>query len=120
MHPLSDALDTGASVAKEFHIEPAELAKLGKHFASYAYDIESALKGFKGKTDSEAIHDGFGLLTESEEVTSAYIELSENMSESLGKLHKHLEAIGELLRENAKNSEKSDEHIAAAFKQGEK
>jgi uncharacterized protein YukE len=105
---------------KEFHIEPAELKKLGQSFASYAYDIESALKGFKGKTDSEAIHDGFGLLTESEEVTSAYIELSENMSESLGKLHKHLDAIGELLRENAKNSEESDEQIAAAFSRGEK
>ncbi|MFH8569909.1 hypothetical protein [Streptomyces sp. NPDC017993] len=107
-------------MAKEFHIEPEEIKKLGKSFASYAYDIESALKGFKTKTDSEAIHDGFGLLTESEEVTSAYIELSENMSESLAKLHKHLDAMGQLLRENVKNSEASDEEIAAAFKQGEK
>uniref|UniRef100_J1RN93 Uncharacterized protein n=1 Tax=Streptomyces auratus AGR0001 TaxID=1160718 RepID=J1RN93_9ACTN len=51
-------------------------------------------------------------------MTSAYIELSEHMSESLTKLHKHLEAMGELLRENVKNSEASDEHIAAAFKRG--
>jgi uncharacterized protein YukE len=101
--------------AQDLYIDPDELNKLSGAFQSYAHDLESALRSFMSKTGSEAIHDGFGVLTESEEVTSAYIELSENTSKSITNLHKHLDHIAQLIQSNAENSASADHAIATAF-----
>jgi uncharacterized protein YukE len=104
----------------DFSIDPQELTKLAHAFDTRAYDLSSAVKSFHSKTDAEQIHDGFGLLTESEEVTSAYIELASEMAESLGKLARHFDEVGQALKTNATNSEASDDALADLFKGGKK
>ncbi|WP_406477152.1 hypothetical protein [Streptomyces platensis] len=104
----------------DFYIDPQELDKLAKAFESRAYDLSSAIKTFRSKTDAEQIHDGFGFLTESEEVTSAYIELSSDMTESLGKLARHLDDVSRSLDKNSKNSQAADEALEEMFKGGKK
>nr|WP_202539614.1 hypothetical protein [Streptomyces sp. SID8379] len=100
------------------YIDESGLKKLGKSFEAYAYDLESYIKEFSSKTGSEQIHDGFGVLTESEEVTSAYIDLAEHMVNSLGNLQRHLDDIGAGIRENANNTESADDAMADLFNGG--
>ncbi|UJB40130.1 hypothetical protein [Streptomyces sp. A1-5] len=52
-------------------VDSAALSRLAKSFESYGTDLESSTRDFRSKTDSEVIHDGFSVLTESQEVTSA-------------------------------------------------
>ena len=104
----------------DFYIDPQEMTKLANAFDSRAYDLASAIKSFRTKTDAEQIHDGFGLLTESEEVTSAYIELATEIADSLDKLSRHFDEIGQSLKTNAKNSEAADDALADMFSGGKK
>ncbi|GAA2345668.1 hypothetical protein OHT20_37375 [Streptomyces caniferus] len=99
-------------------VDAAALSQLAKSFETYGADLESYLKEFRAKTDSEVIHDGFGVLTESEEVTSAYIEMSTDMVESLQALHKHLDHIADGLRQVQHNATTTDESLATGFHQG--
>ncbi|MFJ6608432.1 hypothetical protein [Streptomyces lydicus] len=103
-------------MAGDMYIDAAQLTKLGKSFETHAYDLEQYVKEFSGKVGEEQIHDGFGLLTESEEVASSYIELAEHMVKSLGNLHRHLDGIGGGMRGNAKNTEAADDVMAEMFK----
>lgn len=102
----------------DFYIDPQEITKLANAFDTRAYDLSSAVKSFQSQTDAEQIHDGFGLLTESEEVTTSYIELASEMARSMGKLARHFDEIGQALKTNAKNSEASDDALADMFKGG--
>lgn len=99
-------------------VDAAALSRLAKSFETYGSDLESYVKDFCAKTDSEVIHDGFGVLTESEEVTSAYIEMSTDMVESLQALHKHLDHIVDGLRLVQGNATTTDESLATGFNQG--
>ncbi|MEU7642057.1 hypothetical protein [Streptomyces sp. NPDC039016] len=72
-------------------VDSAALPGLAKSFESHGTDLESYRRDFHSKTDSEVIHDGFGVPTESEEVTSAYIEMSTDMVETLNSLRQHLD-----------------------------
>ncbi|MFG2193552.1 hypothetical protein [Streptomyces sp. NPDC048639] len=101
---------------KDFYIDPPELTKLAGAFDSRAYDLTSAIKDFRSQTDAEQIHDGFGFLTESEDVTSAYIELASDVATSLDNLARHFDEIGQSLKDNAKNSEAADEALEGIFK----
>lgn len=103
-----------------FYIDPREMEKLAKAFDSRTYDFASAIKSFRTKTDAEQIHDGFGFLTESEEVTSAYIELATELADSLEKLSRHFDEIGQSLKTNAKNSEAADDALSDMFSRGKK
>lgn len=100
----------------EFHIEPGEMGKFAKSFEQRAQELGEALAKFKPKTDAEAIHDGFGIMTESEEVTSAYIELSGDMEKTVQGLQKHLDKIADGIKQNAKNTEAADEALSGMFK----
>jgi len=102
----------------DFSLEPQELVKLANAFDTRAYDLASAVKSFQSKTGAEQIHDGFGLLTESEEVTSAYVELAAEMAVAMGGLARHLDEMGQALKGNAKNSEVADDALAGLFKGG--
>jgi hypothetical protein len=102
----------------DFSLDPQELAKLAGGFDTRAYDLASAVKVFERATGAEQIHDGFGFLTESEEVTSAYVDLAAGMAESLGNLARHFDEVSQALKDNAKNSEASDETLAGLFKGG--
>ncbi|KQV95480.1 hypothetical protein [Streptomyces sp. Root369] len=102
----------------DFYLQPQELAKLASAFDSRSYDLSSAVKGFQAATDAEQIHDGFGFLTESDEVTSAYTELASEMAELMGKLARHFDEVGQALKNNAKNSEARDDALADLFKGG--
>ncbi|MFJ9855185.1 hypothetical protein [Streptomyces sp. NPDC101150] len=99
-------------------MDAAALSKLSKSFEAHGSDLESYIKEFQGKTDSEVIHDGFGVLTESEEVTSAYIEMSTDMVETLNDLRKHLDQISQRLRQVQQNSTETDESLSTGFNQG--
>ncbi|OEV08809.1 uncharacterized protein YukE [Streptomyces sp. Amel2xB2] len=99
-----------------FHIDPGEMAKFAKSFEQRAQELGEALAKFKPKTDAEAIHDGFGIMTESEEVTSAYIELSGDMEKTVEGLQKHLDKIADGIKQNAKNTEAADEALSGIFK----
>ncbi|MFF4032987.1 hypothetical protein ACFYZ2_25080 [Streptomyces sviceus] len=104
----------------DFYLEPQELTKLGNAFGTRAYDLASAVRSFQGKTGAEHIHDGFGFLTESEEVTSAYIELAAEMAVRLGELARQFDEIGQALKVNATNSEAADDTLADLFKGGKR
>ncbi|GGZ39345.1 type VII secretion target [Streptomyces poonensis] len=105
-------------MSHDFYVDAQELTRLARAFDTRAYDLSSAVRSFQGKTGAEQISDGFGFLTESEEVTSAYIELSAEMADSLGKLARHLDEVGQALRDNARNSEASDDALADMFRGG--
>jgi methyl-accepting chemotaxis protein len=102
----------------DFYLDPQELAKLAGAFDTRAYDLASAVRAFQGTTGAEQIHDGFGLLTESEEVTSAYVDLAAGMVESLGNLARNFEGLSQALKDNARNSEAADDALAGLFKGG--
>ncbi|NEB06199.1 hypothetical protein [Streptomyces sp. SID13726] len=102
----------------DFYLDPQELGKLANAFGTRAYDLASAVEGFRRRTGAEQVHDGFGFLTESDEVTSAYIELAEGMVDSLGNLARHFDEVSQALKDNAKNSEESDDFLAGLFKGG--
>lgn len=103
----------------ESSVDAAALSKLAKSFETYGSDLESYIRDFRSKTDSEVIHDGFGVLTESEEVTSAYIEMSNDMVETLNALRQHLDKMREGLRTVRQNATGTDESIATAFGKGQ-
>lgn len=111
----TEGWETGAGMTG-FHIDPGEMRKFAKSFEDRAQELGEALAKFKPKTDAEAIHDGFGMLTESEEVTSAYIELSEDMESTIKGLQKHLDKIADGIKENAKNTEAADEALSGIFR----
>ncbi|MET7735448.1 hypothetical protein ABZT02_29390 [Streptomyces sp. NPDC005402] len=102
----------------DFSLDPQELAKLADAFDTRAYDLASAVRAFERTTGTEQIHDGFGFLTESEEVTSAYVELAAGMVASLGSLARHFDEVSQALKDNAKNSEAADDALAGLFKGG--
>ncbi|MDT0481121.1 hypothetical protein [Streptomyces doebereineriae] len=105
-------------MAGDFYLDPQELGKLASAFDTRAYDLGRAVKSFQGVTGTEQIHDGFEFLTESDEVTAAYIELAAEMAVSLGELARHLDEMGQAIKDNAKTSEASDEALAGLFKGG--
>ncbi len=102
----------------ESSVDAAALSGLAKSFESHGSDLESYLKDFRSKTDAEVIHDGFGVLTESEEVTSAYIEMSTDMVETLNALRRHLDQMSQGLRTVQQNATATDESLATGFDQG--
>lgn len=104
----------------DFSLDPRELGKLAGAFGSRAYDLASAVKSFQGAAGAERIHDGFGFLTESEEATSAYVELAAGMVESLGNLARQFDSVSQALKDNAKNSEAADRDLAAMFQGGKR
>ncbi|MFJ4716063.1 hypothetical protein [Streptomyces sp. NPDC088785] len=105
-------------MADGMYIDGAGLTRLGKSFEAYAYDLESYAREFRSRTGSEQIHDGFGVLTESAEVTSAYIELAEGMAASFDGIRRHLDEIGAGLRDNAHNTASADGTLADLFHGG--
>lgn len=89
--------------------------KLAKSFEQHSYDLESTLKKFVAETGEEAISDGFGVLTESEEVTSAYIEYSTDVAGAMKSIYTHLDAIGAGLKQVTANTEANDQGVGALF-----
>lgn len=65
------------------YYEPGAGRSLARKFELQAYDLRDYLKKFEEKTGEEAITDGFGVLTESEEVTSAYIAYSADVASAV-------------------------------------
>ncbi|MFF8784308.1 hypothetical protein [Streptomyces sp. NPDC015125] len=102
----------------ESSVDVAALSKLAKSFESHGSDLESYTKEFRSKTDAEVIYDGFGVLTESEEVTSAYIEMSNDMVETLNALRRHLDQINQGLRTVQQNATTTDEALSTGFGHG--
>ena len=104
----------------DFSLDPQEMAKLAASFETRAYDLASAVGAFERVTGAEQIHDGFGFLTESEEVTSAYVDLAAGMVEALGNLARQFDAVSQALQDDAKNSEAADDALAGLFKGGKR
>ncbi|MEW2564569.1 hypothetical protein [Streptomyces griseorubiginosus] len=102
----------------DFYLDPQEMTKLAGAFETRAYDLASAVTAFEGTTGAEQIHDGFGVLTESEEVSSAYVELATEMVESLGNLARHFDELNQAVKHNARNSAAADDALADLFKGG--
>jgi hypothetical protein len=88
---------------------------LARKFELQTYDLRSFLKSFENQTGEEAITDGFGILTESEEVTSAYLEFSEEAMRAMTLVHQHLDAIAVALKQVNANTEVNDQEVAALF-----
>lgn len=107
-------------MSRDFFLHAQALTELGNAFGTRAYDLARAVRGFEGRTGAEQIHDGFGFLTESEEVTSAYVELAAEMASALGNLTCHLDEVGQALKTNAQNSAASDDALADLFGGGQR
>ncbi|MBT2395193.1 hypothetical protein J7E89_04190 [Streptomyces sp. ISL-100] len=88
---------------------------MARKFEMQAYDLRAYLKKFKNETGEEAISDGFGFLTESDDVRSAYIEYSTSAADAMKAVHEHLDAIADALRKVNRNTEVNDDDVAALF-----
>ncbi|MEU6545378.1 hypothetical protein [Streptomyces sp. NPDC046859] len=88
---------------------------LAKKFELQAYDLRAYLKKFRDETGEEAISDGFGFLTESDEVRNAYIEYSTTAAGAMKAVHQHLDTLAEALRQVNKNTEVTDGDVAVLF-----
>ncbi|WP_052869289.1 hypothetical protein [Streptomyces niger] len=97
------------------HVNHGELVKLARSFETHSYDLASYLKAFTADTGEEVISDGFGVLTESEEVTSAYNDYSSDVTSAVKVIHAHLDAIGAALREVTKTTHAYDKDVEALF-----
>ncbi|MFF6978667.1 hypothetical protein ACFZAV_13195 [Streptomyces sp. NPDC008343] len=89
--------------------------QLARKFELQAYDLRAYLKKFESETGEEAISDGFGILTESDEVRSAYIEYSTSASEAMKFVHEYLDSISDALKKINRNTEVTDDGLAALF-----
>lgn len=89
--------------------------ELARRFELQAYDLRSFLKSFEHETGEEAITDGFGILTESEEITSAYLEYSAEAVRAMTLVHQHMDAIADALKQVNANTEVNDQEVAALF-----
>jgi hypothetical protein len=102
--------DDGAS-----YYEPGAGRSLARKFELQAYDLRAHLKKFEAETGEEAITDGFGVLTESAEVTSAYISYSADVAGAIKVVHEHLDRIADALRKVNKDTEATDDDLAVLF-----
>ncbi|MGA5562725.1 hypothetical protein ACPCUV_16315 [Streptomyces platensis] len=100
---------------RESYVDHGELVKLARSFEQHSYDLEKTLQKFTAETGEEAITDGFGVLTESEEVTSAYIEYSADVAGAMKAVYTHLDEIGAALKQVGKNTEVNDQGVGALF-----
>lgn len=99
-----------------FYIGHSALERLSGAFKKEADELGEQLARFKPKTDSEAIHDGFGFLTESEEVTTAYIDLADHMTKAIERLQEHLYEMADNLSDNSRNTTASEHALEDVFK----
>lgn len=88
---------------------------LARKFELQAYDLRAFLKTFENETGEEAITDGFGVLTESQEVTTAYLEYSAEAIRAMTLVHRHLDDIADALKQVNANTEIGDQEVAALF-----
>ncbi|MFE7441514.1 hypothetical protein ACFU7X_13755 [Streptomyces chartreusis] len=95
--------------------EPGAGRSLARKFETQAYDLRAYLKKFEEETGEEAITDGFGVLTESEEVTSAYISYSADVASAMKVVHEHLDKIADALRKVNRDTEVTDEDLSVLF-----
>ncbi|MGN9761248.1 hypothetical protein [Streptomyces sp. SD31] len=102
-----------------FYIGHSALERLSGAFKREADELGEQLTKFKPKTDAEAIHDGFGFLTESEEVTTAYIDLADHMTKAIQGLQEHLYEMADNLSDNSRNTSAAEHTLEDLFK-GEK
>ncbi len=103
-------------VSDGFYIGHSALERLSSAFKKEADDVGEQLAKFKPKTDAEAIHDGFGFLTESEEVTTAYIDLADHMTEAIQGLQEHLYDMADNLSDNSHNTAVAEHALEDLFK----
>ncbi|WP_327353053.1 hypothetical protein [Streptomyces sp. NBC_01304] len=99
-----------------FYIGHSALEKLSGAFTKEADALGEQLAKFKPKTDGEAIHDGFGFLTESEEVTTAYIDLADHMTKAIQGLQDHLYEVAGKLSDNSHNTGAAEHALEDLFK----
>ncbi|MFE6945646.1 hypothetical protein [Streptomyces chartreusis] len=97
------------------YYEPGAGRSLARKFEMQAYDLRAYLKKFEEETGEKAITDGFGILTESAEVTSAYISYSNDVVSAMKVVHEHLEGIADTRRKVNKDTEVTDDELAALF-----
>ncbi|MFI7412268.1 hypothetical protein ACIBU0_26705 [Streptomyces sp. NPDC049627] len=97
------------------YYEPGAGRELARKFEMQAYDLRAYLKKFEAETGEEAITDGFGVLTESEEVTSSYISYSADVASAMKTVHEHLDRIADALRKVNKNTEVTDDDLSVLF-----
>ncbi|MFF3516210.1 hypothetical protein [Streptomyces sp. NPDC002573] len=97
------------------YYEPEAIRTLARKIELYAYDLRAHLKEFKGKTGEESITDGFGVLTESEEVTSAYVAYSADVASAMKAVHEHVDKIADALRKVNRDTEVTDDNLAVLF-----
>jgi len=89
--------------------------QLARKFEMQAYDLRAHLKKFDGDTGEEAISDGFGFLTESEEVRSTYVGYSTSAADAMKFVHEYLDSIADALRKVNRDTEVTDDGMAALF-----
>ncbi len=99
-----------------FCIGHSALERLSGAFKKEGDELGEQLASFKPKTDAEAIHDGFGFLTESEEVTNAYIELADHMTKAIQGLQEHLYEMADNLSNNSHNTGAAERALEDLFK----
>lgn len=92
---------------------------LARKFEMQAYDLRAFLKEFENKTGEEAITDGFGVLTESEETNAAYIGYSESAVDAIKFIHEYLDHVADSLRKVNESTDVHDEGMAALFGKGD-
>lgn len=88
---------------------------LARKFELQAYDLRAHLKKFMDDTGEESISDGFGFLTESDELRTEYVAYSTDAADAMKLLHQYLDAVADSLRKVNGNTEVTDEGVAVLF-----
>ena len=98
----------------EARVNTDELRRLGDVFETHAYDLGRHLTAFRGRTDADALREGYG---ESEPLAqSSLAELSEAMGLVIGRLQNRLDEMGGAMKETARNIVDTEEETASMIR----
>ncbi|WP_244313434.1 hypothetical protein [Streptomyces zinciresistens] len=101
--------------SEESFYDSDSVRRLARQFELQAYDLRDYLKKFAQRTGEEVITDGFGVLTESAEVTSAYVGYADDATAAMKVVHEHLDRVADALRKVNRDTEVTDDDVSVLF-----
>lgn len=101
-------------MSDETRVNTDELRRLGDAFETHAYDLGRHLTAFRGRTDAEALREGYG---ESDpQARSSWAQLSEAMGGVLGQLQNRLDEMGGGMKATARHVVENEDETASMIR----
>lgn len=96
-----------------FFIQSTRITALSRDFTHASSDLGTEIDGFA--TSAENVNDAFGVLSESTEALTKYVEMTQATVTSLRQLQQHLEKYSEGLKQTVTNYQAGDQAQAQSF-----